>query len=79
MRLIDLPNIKKKKPNQEEKWHSQTLSDSIQTFCDSIPSHMASGHFLFQGIFLAQGLNPGLLYHKQIICQLNDQEAPKEA
>ena len=31
-------------------------------------------HSLLQGIFLTQGLNPGLLPYRQILCHLNHQE-----
>ena len=31
-------------------------------------------HFLLQGTFLTQGLNPGLLHHRQILCCLNQQD-----
>jgi len=32
--------------------------------------------FLLQGIFLTQGLNPGLLHCRQILCHLSHQECP---
>ena len=35
-------------------------------------------HFLLQGIFLTQGLNPGLLHCRQILYQLSYQVSPKE-
>ena len=31
-------------------------------------------HFLLQGIFLTQGLNPGLLHYRQILYRLSHQE-----
>ena len=36
------------------------------------------GHFLFQGIFLTQGSNPGLLHFRQILCHCATWEAPYE-
>ena len=33
-------------------------------------------HFLLQGIFPTQGLNPGLLYYRQILYQLSHQRSP---
>ena len=33
-------------------------------------------HFLLQGIFLTQGLNPGLLHCRQILCHLSSQGSP---
>ena len=33
-------------------------------------------HFFLQGIFLSQGLNPGLLHHKQILYHLSPQGSP---
>ena len=35
-------------------------------------------HFLIQGIFLTQGLNPGLLHCRQILYQLSYKGNPKE-
>ena len=34
-------------------------------------------HFLLQGIFLTQGLNPGLPHCRQTLYQLDHQESPK--
>ena len=34
-------------------------------------------HFLLQGIFLTQGLNPGLLHCRQILYQLSSEGSPK--
>ena len=34
-------------------------------------------HFLLQGNFLIQGLNPGLLHCRQILCHLSHQWSPK--
>ena len=34
-------------------------------------------HFLLQGIFLTQGLNPGLLHCRQILYQLSYEGSPK--
>ena len=34
------------------------------------------GHFLFQGIFLTQGSNPGLLHFRQILYHCATWEAP---
>ena len=34
-------------------------------------------HFLLQGIFLTQGLNPSLLHCRQILYHLNHQRSPK--
>ena len=36
-------------------------------------------HFLLQGIFLTQELNPGLLHYRQILYQLNYEESPRWA
>ena len=35
-------------------------------------------HFLFQGIFLTQGLNPGLLHCRQTLYPLSHQGSPKK-
>ena len=35
-----------------------------------------SSHFLLQGIFLTQGLNPGLLHCRQILYHLSHQGSP---
>ena len=36
----------------------------------------AGGHSLLQGIFLTQGLSPGLLQHRQILYRLSHQGSP---
>ena len=35
-----------------------------------------ASHFLLQGIFLTQGLNPGLPHYRQILCHLSHQGGP---
>ena len=57
------------------------VAQSCPTFCDPMDCGMpiSSGvgcHFLHQGIFLTQGLNPGLLHCRQIFYHLNYQRSP---
>ena len=71
------------------------VTQSCPTLCDPMdcnpPGSSAHGvlqgkntevgcHFLFQGIFPTQGLNPGLLHHRQILYHLSHQgsSAPHE-
>ena len=66
------------------------VTQSCPTLCDPMdPSRLlcpwdspgkntgVGCHFLLQGIFPTQGLNPGLLHFRQILYHLSHQESPR--
>ena len=62
-----------------------TLCDPMDCIAHQTPQSMNSpgkntgvgGHFLLQGIFLTQGLNPDLPHCRQTLYQLSHQGSPK--
>ena len=79
-------------PSIKEKWSEVKITQVCSTLCDfmdcSPPGTSVHGdspgkntavdcHFLLQGIFPTQGLNPGLLHCRRILYQMSHKESPR--
>ena len=83
-RILKFSGILQKK-GKERKWSHSVISDSLRPHWHQAPRSMGCSrqeywmgcHFLLQGIFPTQGLNPGLPHCRQTLYHLSHQGSPK--